>query len=431
MSKRLFYFLFLGNFFLSTAQSISLDFPHFAGKAFDFWVFQGSQKDTLAKGILDAQGKAVIALPKASLNYAGMAQWMLREGGGLDLVINREHFSVESQEALPSEENILYKGSPENNFLIKQHHRQQALFAKIDAMRLASSAYAGDSLAALFQKELTTQEKEFENIMHEWMQSPLYAAKFRLISNLLLGIGPVLGLPEDQNAKSIHDFIVKDLDFEALFSSNLWDSLIAMWADMQENILKNDNLWLHDMQFILSRIKSPTVYTALADNIVTLWLKQGKDDITEELGAWLKKQNRLVHPSKMLQKITVAQSGDRATPLSGLKKNTLLGKTTLLFFYQSGCGHCENQIDKLLELFPALHKKGIQIISIAADTELDIYKPRAHAFPWELKLCDFKGFDGPNFNAYGIMGTPTYIIVDKKGIISGRFATIQDTALLP
>jgi len=45
---------------------------------------------------------------------------------------------------------------------------------------------------------------------------------------------------------------------------------------------------------------------------------------------------------------------------------------------------------------------------------------------WADKLCDYKGFDGDNFRNYGIVGTPTYILIDKERIIRGRYVQLRE-----
>ena len=70
--------------------------------------------------------------------------------------------------------------------------------------------------------------------------------------------------------------------------------------------------------------------------------------------------------------------------------------------------------------------RGIEVISIAADHDKTIYENTASRFPWKNKLCNFKGFEGENFKNYGIIGTPTFYLIDNKGIIQGKYATLAD-----
>ena len=102
------------------------------------------------------------------------------------------------------------------------------------------------------------------------------------------------------------------------------------------------------------------------------------------------------------------------------------GKNTLVVFHESGCSNCENAINQLIGNYPVLKEKGIEVVSIAADHDKDIFGNTSRNFPWSTKLCDFKGFEGDNFNNYGIMGTPTFYLIDEKGIIQGKYASLEE-----
>ena len=108
-----------------------------------------------------------------------------------------------------------------------------------------------------------------------------------------------------------------------------------------------------------------------------------------------------------------------------LKTDQLNSKYSLLVFYQSGCGHCETAIAGLKSNYQNLVSKGIKIITLAADIEQDTYKTTADSFPWKDKFCDFKGTSGINFKNYAVMGTPTMFLLDSKGIIIEKIATVE------
>ncbi len=69
--------------------------------------------------------------------------------------------------------------------------------------------------------------------------------------------------------------------------------------------------------------------------------------------------------------------------------------------------------------------KGIKIVSIAADTDHNTYKTTAASFPWKAKYCDGQGMNGINFKNYAVMGTPTMFLLDSKGIIIEKIATVE------
>jgi hypothetical protein len=76
--------------------------------------------------------------------------------------------------------------------------------------------------------------------------------------------------------------------------------------------------------------------------------------------------------------------------------------------------------------YPLLQERGLRVISIAADPDDETYRKNADLFPWTDKYCDFKGFPGENFVHYQVFGTPTIFVIDKEGIITGRYAQLTE-----
>ena len=70
--------------------------------------------------------------------------------------------------------------------------------------------------------------------------------------------------------------------------------------------------------------------------------------------------------------------------------------------------------------------KGIKIVSIAADTDEKVFKDTSLPHPWPDKYCDFEGTKGINFKNYAVIGTPTMYVLDSKGFILYKMATIAE-----
>jgi peroxiredoxin len=118
--------------------------------------------------------------------------------------------------------------------------------------------------------------------------------------------------------------------------------------------------------------------------------------------------------------------GTKALPVTGHKKLS----NALLMFYESGCSNCALQLDEMKKHYPEIEKKGVRIITISADTSPEVFEYHSKDFPWTDKMCDFQGFDGPDFKTYGVVGTPTFYLIDKNGTITNRYARLDDTGLL-
>ncbi len=54
-----------------------------------------------------------------------------------------------------------------------------------------------------------------------------------------------------------------------------------------------------------------------------------------------------------------------------------------------------------------------------------VYKSTAVSFPGEDKYYNFEGLLGINFKNYSVMGTPTMFLLNLKGFIIEKIATIE------
>ena len=75
--KKIFTFLLAFSCFISRSQTIEITFPKFAGKTYEFIIFQGSQvvkvneNDTIPKN-----GLVKIEIPVKYAPYMGMCRWL-------------------------------------------------------------------------------------------------------------------------------------------------------------------------------------------------------------------------------------------------------------------------------------------------------------------------------------------------------------------
>jgi thiol-disulfide isomerase/thioredoxin len=439
------FFLLLCISFSATAQTITLEFPYFAGQTYEFTIFQGDNRIKLKEDSIPKGGKVQLTIPENYKGYKGMAQWYLTNsatGGGLDLIINNEDFSVSCLDSIPTIESIIYRNTQENIFDKSNYKKQQKLFEKHDAMLATKRAYEPKSnFYKLAEEEYASIVRQYDTYSNDLKQSPLFAAKFRQIVNLTMGIGTIITLDEKVKANNINTFITNELDFSVLYTSNHWGGIINSWTEIQIKVLKDDAKMVADVITILNRIKSDAVYTDFVVNLTKELTKAGKDNALFALIPTIKNSKRLLNYEGVLNIFKQDLSG-KAPDLTFvtyngtkeaknqvttvLKTDDLKSKFTLLVFYKSGCGPCEETMKGLTDNYKAITKKGIKIITIAADTDEKVFKDTSLPHPWHDKYCDFEGMNGINFKNYAVIGTPTMYVLDSKGIILSRLATINE-----
>ena len=425
------------------SQTVDLHFPHFAGDEWYWTAFRGNKQDTLATGKLDEAGKAKLVLPGNYKGYRGMTQWLLAKGGGLTMIVaGGEHFSVSCAEAQPSEASIIYRNTSENSYLNGRYKRQQDILARIDAMRMAMEAYGPvnppegpqgaprkgtDPLLDTFSAELQKQQRAYDLLQTETANNPLYAARFAQIVDLTRGLPPSLSSNQSENEKQMKDFIINRMDIGALYTSGHWGSIWSQWLSWYtydaDNHLQD---LIPDAKHLLERIQSDEVYAALAEELVIACEKQNWHDREIELAFYLLNADRIKEPSGRIEALYTLLKVRKGAKAPALVQGALPKNKTILAFYDSGCGSCTVQMSQLAEQYQELKKKGYEVVSVSADNDKGMFETYAAKLPWKDKYCDFEGFAGKDFINYGIIGTPTFYVLDARGVVLGRYAAVED-----
>lgn len=430
------------------AQTIQMDFPHFAGKTYDFIIFQGDKQETVAQGTIPEGGKFTLKIPEKYVPYIGMSRWLITgtaEGGGLDMVIPGKDFSVECKEAQPTEENIIYKGNDEVGFLNTQYKEEQKIFAKADAMNMAIKSFANtDKNYKIFEQEYQEQAKTYDNFQARLKKDTSYAAQFLNIVNFTQGIGTQLLDTEEKKAKNIGSYIANELNFETLYTSGHWTTIIAGWVDIHTQVLKDKQTFASDFTKIEKKTDAK-LFTDFAGRVAYFLTQKGADDYISAIAPTVNGSKKILAFEGSMNVYKNALIGSQAPDILLLEhigdvndhnhqtnvlesKNFASGdyKKTLLIFYESGCGPCENLLQQLPGNYESLKKKGVRIIAISADTDEQVFKSKANNFPWKDTYCDYEGKAGINFQNYGVVGTPTIFLIDKSGKIEAKMAGLDE-----
>jgi len=190
------------------AQTIQLHFPHFADHSYDWKIFQGKKQITVRSGKIASDGRVTLVMPEAYQDYRGMTRWMLKNGGGLDMIYMGKGFSVECQSEHPSDKNIIYTGNPENDYLIDQHNRQQVILDKLGAVNHFLQVYTHtEDLYQAISKEQVHMRQQFEQAQAERADSPLYAARFGEIVDFTKGVADRVYVNPADHTGYFNDFV--------------------------------------------------------------------------------------------------------------------------------------------------------------------------------------------------------------------------------
>ncbi len=90
----------------------------------------------------------------------------------------------------------------------------------------------------------------------------------------------------------------------------------------------------------------------------------------------------------------------------------------ILFFWTTWCPHCWGELKSLNEIYSQLKKEGIELITINVG-ESD-YKVDNFIKNYSLGFKVLLDNDSAVAKSYGILGVPTFILIDRKGNIRAR-----------
>ncbi|MBF0651965.1 redoxin domain-containing protein [Dysgonomonas sp. GY75] len=357
-----------------------------------------------------------------------MTQWLLANGGGLSMIVaGGENFSVSCTEAQPSEENIIYKNTSENNYLNTRYKRQQDILGKIDAMRMATEVYKNDAdLLSIFNTELQKQERVYKLLQAETASNPLYAARFAQVVDVTRGLPPVPVSGPDEIAGSLNDYVLDSLDIDALYTSGHWAGVLEQLMDWYSYKEENRAAFIPAMTRLARRASAEEIYAALCEKVIVFCEKKGWHDQELEFAFFLINDDRIREPEGKVASLYTLLKLRKGSKAPALSRGAFPRGKVLLVFYESGCNACDNELQQLKGNYPLLREKGYEVVSISADKEEQIFRNTSAAFPWQARYCDFRGFSGTDFTNYGVMGTPTFYVIDGQGMIQGRYVRVED-----
>lgn len=429
------------------AQIINMYFPHFAGQNYDFIIFQGSKAEKVIQGTIPLDGKFTLQIPKSYVPYIGMSRWLImgsKAGGGLDMVIPGKDFSVSCKESQPDNSNIIYTGNPQTKELDELYTKQQQTVSKYSAMTQAKQAFSkNDRNYPVFTQEYENQKTDFKNLYKALQQNPDYAKKLLPIINITMGIGTEMIDKEQQRAQNIAHYIANEMDWDVLYTSGHWSTVISAWISIHTQVLKDSFAFVNDFAKLSNKITDKRLYADFAQQTAYYLTQNGQDSLIGAIAPYVTSSGKIDQYIGSLAAYNKGMPGTKAPDLvikhagnaEGQKDTAITLKSnepvqglskTLVIFYESGCGPCENLLQQLLGNEQYLTSKGIQIISVSADKDENTFKAKAKNFSWHKAYCDYEGMHGINFKNYGVAGTPTLFLIDQSGVIKERMATLEE-----
>jgi len=391
-----------------SAQTIEVNFSSCFGQPYVFSLAQGVRQDTILTGKIVEQGKIIIVLPEKHAAYQGVGSLSIQNCKSLNIVLNGESKIVINEKRVFDDFKVIFDQSEENSFMEEMLAYRQQLIEKYRLVEVGLNLWQMKDMFYLsLRQEQRDLERQYSTHQLEINQSSLYAARLIEILSCLTGTGNSLNQSQESVRLAQRKFITEKLDFDDLYTSGFWQLMMDFWYELN---IENETQLILDSRKMLDRVSDIYLRRELTQSLIRLFSQYGKDYLLSELGT---------------EYLTMPLNGQLA-PEIYIGEESFLPKNSLLIFYETGCGSCHNELEMLKNRYSMLADNHIRIISISADTSEEVFEYTSSSFPWEDKLCDFEGFDGINFRNYGIVGTPTFILTDKDGIVRGRYAQLKE-----
>jgi hypothetical protein len=394
------------------SNTIHFHLPAYPGFDYVFILEQGAKRDTVATGTFDQDGKTSLTIPKAYANYRGVGKLLFPNDKGalVNMIVNGENnVTVSTPPRTLEIDKLVYTHSPENEAIGRFTATQVKLIERYRQVSAESSEpYSVPQVPFLSpEKEQQQIETQYAALNAEIRKSPLYAARIMEIIQYLTSTGTSLTFSQEELQQEQDRFITERLDFNDLYTSGFWTTLIYAWYE--NNMTRGDSLLTEQSRRMINRTETVALNRELTQALINTFSRYGREDLLPEI----------------ITGINMPLKGHAAPPIE-TGDSTILPKNSLIIFYETGCGTCHNELENMKRKYPLLHANQVRVISIASDMDDVVFFETADKFPWSDKFCDLKGFDGVNFRNYGIVGTPTLILVDAEGIVRGRYVQLSE-----
>lgn len=190
-------------------------------------------------------------------------------------------------------------------------------------------------------------------------------------------------------------------------------------ADMQKYMA-----WFLSLKYETSQVMG---HDALFVYVVRKYLETGKvgwqyPEVKDNI---LKRVNALepLLLGKPAPNLILLDTLNTARSLAGVK-----AKYTLLFFWESTCGHCQQEMPKVLKFYEEFKDKyGVEIFGVSTDTSMVKWKAyiRKNNLPW-MNVNGHLSLSGNYHQLYDIRSTPIMYLLDENKKILTKFLLIEE-----
>ncbi len=91
------------------------------------------------------------------------------------------------------------------------------------------------------------------------------------------------------------------------------------------------------------------------------------------------------------------------------------GKPVILFFWTTWCPYCRGELKQLNTMHAQFLQNGVELVAINVEEPADKIQRFTGSYPFSYRVL--LDTDAEVAGAFGILGVPTYILINKEGHI--------------
>lgn len=378
----------------------------------------------LSKTTVDSLGNFSFTYPKT---YKGMGVISNQAGQRLVLVLEGKIISINGKN-LNDPDSILFTNSKENTLftnISKQFLFNDKTYVGWDYLR---KVYDLDHFKAQkkqrkqIAKALKYIEQENASTLKSLPQNS-YISWYAPIRKLVTDMPQTVNNYPRRIPSNISTFRTTDLANPKFKTSGIFRDYIEGHYMLLENMGQPLDSVYAEMQvstnYIVNNLKQNTpLLKDVAEHLFTYFEKRSLFPAAAYLSEQLVKNYPTLIDASLRSKMERYRSlkvGNVAPNIQLTATKTLkdTNKNILLVFGSGECGHCIEDIKKLINYYPKWKANyNLEVVYISIDTDTNVYNLAYKDAPWQT-YCDFKGWDTLASKDYFVNATPTYFLLDK------------------
>ena len=416
-----------------SGRTVCLSAPGLVEKTARLYYYTGARVDSLLSDI-DSTGRAEFVLPVK--NYRGMITFVVPEAGGIELVLAEPILELKVESNSIGPETVFFPESKENMFLKHVFTTQAKNMKKQAWLESGKQLYSpGEHVWEYIEREKKVVEEAMERLRVEIDASTLYAAGYYRLSDFLNRLFDAEQTRSEEKAESVSGEMETQLNAGDMYrAGRIREMIHNYYISMFNRVNKPDKRkdYVRSVIAVLDRLGASEYEDYFAGVVHETerfgWAESQREIIERVLGANPDFRTNIPLLNEVLGRYRKVEN-EAAPAIEGLAETTEKYDHTLLVFFDSECSTCVEEMKRLVERYASLRTNNVRIVSVAADTDRQRYKDYVRKLPWSDKLCDFKGFEGSNFTAFGVFATPSFFLIDNEGKITGRFFDVEEIKL--